>query len=52
MMWPVARIRGKNANAVKALQFRALQSLQRVPGKQHSPEHAFLTHTRRKEDAP
>jgi RNA polymerase sigma-70 factor (ECF subfamily) len=31
----VARMIGKKANAVKALQFRALQSLQRILGKQH-----------------
>jgi RNA polymerase sigma-70 factor (ECF subfamily) len=43
----VARMIGKKANAVKALQFRALQSLQRLLGKQHSLAH---THQRRKEE--
>jgi len=33
----VARMLGKKANAVKALQFRALQSLQRLLGKSHRP---------------
>jgi RNA polymerase sigma-70 factor (ECF subfamily) len=37
----VARMMGKKANAVKALQFRALQSLQRLLGKQRSPVPAF-----------
>jgi RNA polymerase sigma-70 factor (ECF subfamily) len=37
----VARIVGKNANAVKALQFRALQSLQRLLGKPRSPIPTF-----------
>ncbi len=46
----VARMLGKKANAIKALQFRALQSLQRVLGKQHAPEHAYPLHTRQKED--
>jgi RNA polymerase sigma-70 factor (ECF subfamily) len=32
----VAQLIGKKVNAVKALQFRALQSLQRLLGKQHS----------------
>ncbi len=48
----VARMLGKKANAIKALQFRALQSLQRAIGKQHAPEHAFPLHTRHKEDVP
>ncbi len=43
----VARMIGKKANAVKALQFRALQSLQRLLGKQHS---LVYTHQRRKEE--
>ncbi len=43
----VARMIGKKANAVKALQFRALQSLQRLLGNQHSLVH---THQRRKEE--
>jgi len=43
----VARIIGKKANAVKALQFRALQSLQRLLGNQQSLAH---THQRRKEE--
>jgi RNA polymerase sigma-70 factor (ECF subfamily) len=47
----VARMLGKKANAIKALQFRALQSLQRLLGKERSPEHALQIHTRRKEDA-
>lgn len=34
----VARMLGKQANAIKALQFRALQSLQRLLGKQHNPK--------------
>jgi len=46
----VARMLGKKPNAVKALQFRALQSLQRVLGKQHTPEHAYPLHTHQKED--
>src|SRR5260221_4257056 len=46
----VARMLGKKASAIKALQFRALQRLQRVFGKQHAPEHAFPLHTRQKED--
>lgn len=43
----VAHIIGKKANAVKALQFRAFQRLQRLLGKQHSLAH---THQRRKEE--
>jgi len=43
----VARMIGKKANAVKALQFRALQSLQRLLGNQHS---LVYTHQRRKEE--
>ena len=46
----VARMLGKKANAVKALQFRALQRLQRVLGTQRSPEHAYAFHLHRKED--
>ncbi len=37
----VAQMLGKKANAVKALQFRALQSLQRLLGKPRSPIPAF-----------
>ena len=37
----VAHMLGKKANAVKALQFRALQSLQRQLGKPRSPTPAF-----------
>ena len=37
----VAHMLGKKANAVKALQFRALQSLQRLFGKPRSPIPAF-----------
>jgi RNA polymerase sigma-70 factor, ECF subfamily len=48
----VARMLGKKANAVKALQFRALQRLHRVLGTQRSPEHAYSFHLHRKEDAP
>ena len=48
----VAQIIGKNANAVKALQFRALQSLQRLLGKHHLPERAFHMYAGRKEKAP
>jgi len=47
----VARMMGKNANAVKALQFRALHSLQRLL-KHSSPEHAFPIHTRHEENVP
>ncbi len=47
----VARMIGKNANAVKALQFRALHSLQRLL-KHSSPEHAFPIHTRHEENVP
>jgi RNA polymerase sigma-70 factor (ECF subfamily) len=46
----VARMLGKQANAVKALQFRALQRLHRVLGKQHLPEHAYAFHLHREED--
>ena len=48
----VARMLGKKANAIRALQFRALQSLQRLLGNERSPEHALQIHTHRKEDAP
>jgi RNA polymerase sigma-70 factor, ECF subfamily len=48
----VARMIGKNANAVKALQFRALHSLQRLLREHSSPEHAFPIHTRYEEDVP
>src|SRR5215469_9892167 len=46
----VARMLGKKPNAVKALQFRALQSLQRVLGKWPSPEHAYAFQLHREED--
>jgi RNA polymerase sigma-70 factor (ECF subfamily) len=46
----VARMIGKKANAVKALQFRALQRLQRLLGTQPFPEHAHSFHLHRKED--
>ena len=46
----VARMLGKNANAVKALQFRALQSLQRTLGKHPFPEYAYAFHLHPKED--
>ena len=46
----VARMLGKQANAVKALQFRALQRLHRVLGTQRSPEQAYSFHRHRKED--
>ena len=39
----VARLIGKKANAVKSLQFRALQSLHRLLGKQRALEQAFST---------
>ena len=42
----------KNANAVKALQFRALQSLHRLLDKHHLPERAFHVHAGRKEEIP
>jgi RNA polymerase sigma-70 factor (ECF subfamily) len=40
----VARMVGKKANAVKALQFRALNSLQRLLGKQNNAEYARQPH--------
>lgn len=40
----VAKMIGKNANAVKALQFRALNSLQRILGKQDVPQDAAYSH--------
>ena len=46
----VAQIIGKNTNAVKALQFRALQSLQRLLGRHSLPERAFHVHAGRKEE--
>jgi len=48
----VARMIGKKASAVKALQFRALHRLQRLLGEQNLPERAFPVHTGRKEEAP
>lgn len=44
----VAHMLGKKANAVKALQFRALQSLQRLLGKPRRPIPAF--HKQQKEE--
>lgn len=41
----VARLIGKKANAVKSLQFRALQSLHRLLGKQRSSKQAFSAQT-------
>jgi len=46
----VARMLGKQANAVKALQFRALQRLHRVLGTPRSPEQAYAFHRSRQED--
>jgi RNA polymerase sigma-70 factor, ECF subfamily len=40
----VARMLGKNVNAVKALQFRALNSLHRLLGKQRVPEKVYRLH--------
>jgi RNA polymerase sigma-70 factor (ECF subfamily) len=40
----VARMLGKNANAIKALQFRALQSLQRLLAKEISPDQTSPMH--------
>jgi DNA-directed RNA polymerase specialized sigma24 family protein len=48
----VAQIIGKNANAVKALQFRALQSLQRVLGRHSLTQRASHVHAGRKEEGP
>jgi RNA polymerase sigma-70 factor, ECF subfamily len=48
----VARMIGKKANAVKALQFRALNSLQGLLGKRNLPEHVLNIQTGRKEEAP
>jgi RNA polymerase sigma-70 factor (ECF subfamily) len=48
----VAQIIGKNSNAVKALQFRALQSLQRLLGKHSLPEREFQLHAGHKEEGP
>ena len=42
----VARMVGKNANAVKALQFRALHSLQRLLGKETLPDYVSLAQMR------
>ncbi len=48
----VARMVGKKANAVKSLQFRALQSLQRVLSNQQTPEQALQhVHVRDKGEA-
>jgi RNA polymerase sigma-70 factor (ECF subfamily) len=46
----VARMIGKKANAVKALQFRALQSLQRLLEKGNLPEHVSSIPRGRKEE--
>lgn len=46
----VARMIGKKANAVKALQFRALNSLQRLLEKHDFPERVSNMHRGRKED--
>src|SRR5438128_976080 len=46
----VARMLGKQANAVKALQFRALQRLHRVLGTPRSPEQAYAFHRSRQEE--
>jgi RNA polymerase sigma-70 factor, ECF subfamily len=48
----VARMIGKTANAVKALQFRALRSLQRVLGKQDGPEQTPHLQTRHRGGRP
>jgi len=48
----VARMMGKKVNAVKALQFRALQSLHRLLGNQQAPEQALQhVHARGKGEA-
>jgi RNA polymerase sigma-70 factor (ECF subfamily) len=46
----VARLMGKKANAIKALQFRALQSLERLLAKRGQPEQ-LLNHVREREEA-
>jgi len=46
----VARLLGKKANAIKALQFRALQSLGRLLAKEAQPEKR-LSHVREQEEA-
>ena len=46
----VAQMIGKKANAVKALQFRALQSLERLLAKRVRPE-KLLSHARQQEEA-
>ncbi len=48
----VAQMIGKNTNAVKALQFRALCSLQRLLGRETSPERAVYVRTQRQRGAP
>jgi len=48
----VARMLGKTANAVKALQFRALGSLQRVLAKQDGSEQASHLQTRHRGGTP
>lgn len=45
----VAQMLGKQANAVKALQFRALQSLHRLLQKQNAPAQVVSSQTRRSE---
>jgi RNA polymerase sigma-70 factor (ECF subfamily) len=47
----VAQMMGKKANAVKALQFRALQSLERLLAKRAQPE-KLLSHVQQQEEAP
>jgi len=46
----VAQMMGKKANAVKALQFRALQSLERLLAKRAQPE-KLLSHAQQQEEA-
>jgi len=48
----VARMIGKKANAVKALQFRALQSLQRLLRQQGFSSEAFFSQTRHRGGKP
>src|SRR5260221_395637 len=48
----VERMIGKKANAVKALQFRALHSLHRLLGKRGSSEQAFFSQTRHRGGKP
>ncbi len=48
----VAQMIGKNTNAVKALQFRALHTLQRLLGKETSPSRTFYVHAQHQRGAP